>query len=93
MNKVDCPENYLFYLNQSYLNVQKGENIIYANHIIPGQIITAANSPDDIEPYQHVENEVKLVRPLYNEQTGEFLGLRKSLTFINVHGEEEESFF
>ena len=49
--------------------MQKGENIIYANHIIPGQIITAANSPDDIEPYQHVENEVKLVRPLYNEQT------------------------
>ena len=73
--------------------MQKGENIIYANHIIPGQIITAANSPDDIEPYQHVENEGKLVRPLYNEQTGEFLGLRKSLTFIKVHGEEEESFF
>lgn len=72
--------------------MQKVENIIYANHIILGQIITAANSPDDIEPYEHVENEVKLVRPLYNEQTGEFLGLRKSLAFINVLGEKEESF-
>ena len=75
MNKVNYPENTLFYLNQAYLTVQKDKNLIYNNHIILGQIIPTANFPDDIENYEYTKNEVKLVRPLYNGQTGEFLGL------------------
>lgn len=88
MNKVNYPENTLFYLNQAYLTVQKDKNLIYNNHIILGQIIPTANFPDNIENYECTKNEVKLVRPLYNGQTGEFLGLRKSLAFINIRREK-----
>ena len=55
--------------------MQKGENIIHAEHVILGQIIAAANSPYEIETYRNAENEVKLAGTLYKKPTGEFLGL------------------
>lgn len=42
MEKVSYPENTLFYKNQAYLMVQKGKNIIYADHFILGQVNPAA---------------------------------------------------
>ena len=75
INKVKYLKNPLFYLIQAYLTVQKGENIIHAEHVILGQIIAAANSPYEIETYRNAENEVKLAGTLYKKPTGEFLGL------------------
>ena len=39
------------------------------------------------------ENEVKIVRPKYNPETGEFLGLYETVRFIVVRGSPEEVFF
>ena len=93
LSKRNYPEISLLYLNQAYLTVQKGEDKVYSDHVILGQISAAANSPDDMKTYECAENEVKLVAPFYNEQTGEVLGLRKSLGFINLRGDEEDAFF
>ena len=49
LNKKSYLENYLFYLNKAYLIVQKYVNKLYADHVTLGQIIAAANSPDDTE--------------------------------------------
>ena len=57
--------------------MQKGENIIYADHFILGQIIPAANVPEDIEVYECAENELKIIRPLCSKTTGEFKELKK----------------
>ena len=43
------------------MTVRKGKNIIYDDHVILGQIIAAANSPDDTKNYECAENEVKIV--------------------------------
>ena len=93
LSKRNYPEISSLYLNQAYLTVQKGEDKVYSDHVILGQISAAANSPDDMKTYECAENEVKLVAPFYNEQTGEVLGLRKSLGFINLRGDEEDAFF
>ena len=38
------------------------------------------------------ENEVKIVRPKYNPETGEFLGLYETVGFMVVRGSPEEVF-
>ena len=73
--------------------MRKGENIIYGDHLIWGQIIQAPNVPEDIEAYECVENEVKIMIPLYDKTTGELKGLRKTLPFINIRRDEDEVFF
>ena len=45
MKKVNYPQNNLFYMNQAYLTVQKGN----AHHFILGQIIPAADVPSDVQ--------------------------------------------
>ena len=61
------------------------ENIFYANLFI--MFIPAVNVLEHIESYQSVENEVKLIRPLYD------LGIKKILAYINVRGDKNETFF
>lgn len=48
--------------------MQKGENIIYADHFILGQIIPAANVPEDIEVYECAENELSVAKQLVNSK-------------------------
>ena len=58
-----------------------------------GQIVPAAYAPEDIEYYECVENEVKIIRPLFNLEIEKFKGLKKNLAHINVRGSENEAFF
>ena len=39
------------------------------------------------------ENEVKIVRPKYNPETGKFLGLHETVGFMVVRRSPEEVFF
>ena len=48
MENVNFPEKSLFYVNQAYLTIQKSQKIYYADYFLIGQIIEAANPPDDI---------------------------------------------
>ena len=70
-----------------------GELAIYLDYVILRQLIRAINCSDIIEEYECKPNEVKLITPLYNINSGEFLGLKKSLAFIMVRGDQDEAFF
>ena len=48
MKKNNFPENTIFYVNQAYLMVEKGEDIVYPDHFILGQVSPVANVPTDI---------------------------------------------
>ena len=90
---VNFPENLLFYLNQSYLTIKKNKKIYYCDFFIIGQIVQASNPPEDMSTYVLKENKVKMFRPKYNPDTGEFLGLYETVGFMGVRGSPAEVFF
>ena len=93
LEKRNTPENCLLYINQSLLStVKNGELAMYNHNFIIGQIIPAANQPEDISKYECAENEVKLYTCIYDIDTGEFKGVRDSLAYIIVRGDCEEVF-
>ena len=52
LEKVNIPENCLFYANQGFLStVKSGEIAMYLHNFIIGQLIIAANQPKDISTY------------------------------------------
>ena len=65
LEKVNIPENCLFYINQSFLStVKNGDIAMYNQNFIIGQMIFAANQPEETETYQCLPNEVKLLHVL-----------------------------
>ena len=94
LEKVNIPENCLFYVNQSFLSmVKNGEIAMYNQNFILGQIIFAANQPKEILKYESQPNEVKLLSCIYDLETGDFKGLRQQLVYIVLRGDENEIFF
>ena len=93
LEKRNIPENCLLYNNQALLStVKNGELAMYNHNFIIGQIIPAANQPDDISTYECAPNEVKLYTCIYDINTGEFKGIRESLAYIISRGDGEEVF-
>ena len=93
LEKVNIPENCLFYVNQSFLStVKNGEIAMYNQNFILGQIIFAANQPKEILKYECQPNEVKLLSCIYDLETGDFKGLRQQLAYIVLRGDENEIF-
>ena len=91
--KADFLENLLVYVNQGTVSTVKGgDQAIYLVTIALGQVIPLANSPPDIEDYICQENEVKMLVPLYDVNTGDFKGVEKRLGLIVVRGDPEEYF-
>ena len=87
------PENCLVYVNQSYLSsVKNGDLAMYNYNFIIGQFLPAANQPDDIGSYECAPNEVKLFTCIYDTAAGEFKGLRESLPYIVLRGDDKEFF-
>ena len=93
MEKVNYPENTILYLNQAYLTVKENKTIYYRDFFVLGQIVEAANPPEDIATYVLKENKVKMIRPKSNAETGEFLGLYETVRFMVVRGSPDEVFF
>ena len=89
IGKIDYLEDPLFYMNVVY---PEGENIIYVDYFILGQIISALNAPVDLESYVCAENEVKFTRSLYDLSTGEFKVIGKTIAYIMVTRDENETF-
>ena len=81
------------YVNQaSILPLKHNEEAIHVVNVALVQLLLLANSPPDIENYVCKENEVKLLRPLYNIETACFLGLEKRLAAISIRGDHDELF-
>ena len=93
LEKVNIPENCLFYVNHSFLStVKNGDIAMYNQNFIIGQLIFAANQPKEILTYDCLPNEVKLLSCVYDLETGEFKGLRQQLAYFVLRGDEQEIF-
>ena len=93
LEKVNIPENCLFYVNQGFLStVKSGEIAMYLNNFIIGQLIIAANQPKDIDTYVCSKNEVKLLSCVYEIESGQFKGIREQVAFIVLRGDSDETF-
>ena len=93
LEKVNIPENCLFYANQGFLStVKSGEIAMYLHNFIIGQLIIAANQPKDIDAYVCSKNEVKLLSCVYDIESGQFKGIRKQMAFIVLRGDPDETF-
>ena len=95
IHKKDFPENALIYINQAYLTVKDGDAMIYCDYNILGQIISLRNSPENLD--EAIENDktktlVKMFVPIYNNTTGQFLGVKETLVYIMPRNEPKESF-
>ena len=93
LEKVNIPENCLFYANQGFLStVKSGEIAMYLHNFVIGQLIIAANQPKDIVNYVCSKNEVKLLSCVYEIESGQFKGIREQLAFIVLRGDADETF-
>ena len=93
LEKVNIPENCLFYCNQGFLStVKNGEIAMYLHNFIIGQLIIAANQPKDIATYICSKNEVKLLSCVYEIESGQFKGIREQVAFIVLRGDVDETF-
>ena len=85
--KANFPENLLAYVNQSSISTLKNDDkAIYTVNVALAQILPLVNSPLNIDEYECAEDEVKLLCPLYDTQTGQFLGLEKDLQLFQLEG-------
>ena len=73
--------------------MKNGELATYCHHFIIGQLLVAANQPENIDVYVCKKNEVKLMTCLYEMSTGKFQGIKLSLAYIILRGDIEELFF
>ena len=93
LEKVNMPENCLYYVNQAFLSTVKNGNIaMYVQNFIIGQLIFAANQPKDISEYGCLPNEVKLLSCVYDLESGEFKGVCQQLAYIILRGDDQEIF-
>ena len=90
--KVNFPENTLYYLNKWHLNVKKNKQIL---------LWTFFHSWANCRIFKHASghillhnkvNEVKMIRPQYDPETGEFKGLYETIGCLVVRGLPEEIF-
>ena len=94
LDKVNIPENCLFYVNQGFLTtIKSAEILMYLDNFVIGQLIIAANQPKDIANYTCLKNEVKLLSCVYDIQTGQFKGICEQVAFIVLRGDADEIFF
>lgn len=52
-----------------------------------------SHQPKDVESYELKDDEVKTLRPRYNMETGEFLGIEYAVSVITVRNDPSENFF
>ena len=93
MPKANLPENTLFYVNQGYRAMKDGKKCYYKDLYIIGQIMPLAQQPADVESYECNPNEVKMLRALYDLQSGRFLGLKQCVALITVRDDDNKQFF
>ena len=52
-----------------------------------------AHQPKDIKSYECKEDEVKILRALYDKGTGKFLGIEECIAQITVRDDDDKQFF
>ena len=93
--KKNFPENTLCYINQGTVSQIKDGNAFYLEYVILSQIMAMANIEPiiDLDTYDFKENECLLYVPCYNRENGLFQGIRKTIGYITLRGDKDETFF
>ena len=81
LEKVKLPEKASTYINEAYLTVQKGQNIVCGDYHLFGEITPAVNVPADISKYNFEPDEAWIIVPIYDVETGTFKGLKETVPF------------
>ena len=81
------------YANRENIAPLNSDLAIYLDYVVLEQVIPAKNSSQNLEYFECLPNEVKLVVALYDVDSDKFWGLEKRLVFIMVRGDHEETFF
>ena len=90
---LEKTENCLIYVSQAtILLLKNNEKAIYITNVYLGQLLPLVNNPPDIERYVCKESKVKLLCPMYDTETAQFLGLELCLAAISVRGNNDELF-
>ena len=76
----------------SLSSLKNDKETIYSVNVALAQLLPLINSPPDFEKYECEENEVKLLCPVYNTESGRFLGLEKRSAVISIRGDSDEYF-
>ena len=93
ITKTNFPENTVIYINNGTISTVKGGNdAIYLDYIILGQLICAKNLPKDLENYEYKQDELKLFVLNYNVKAGDSLGVQNWLAYIMVRSNEHGTF-
>ena len=93
IHKKKFPKNAVVYINQAYLTVKDRDVMIYCDYSILGQIVAFRSPPENID--EAIKNDKKLVKiftPMYDNATGQFLGVKESVGYIMLRTEAEETF-
>ena len=93
IEKVNMPENTLFYVNQGYQCYKDNKKVCYNDIFIIAQIMPLVHQPKDIESYELNDDEVKILRSRYDPVSGEFLGIEYCIGVITVRNDPDEQFF
>ena len=93
LGKANLSKNTLFYVNQGYLTYKDSKKCYYNDIYIVTQIMPLAQQPKDIDSYDCKEDEVKILRTIYDLEIGKFLGLEYSIALITVKNDPDEQFF
>ena len=56
-----------------------------------GQLVGLKNSPEDLD--ESDRRHTKMYSPLYDHQSGKFLGVKENIAYITIRNEEQEAFF
>ena len=92
IEKANLPENTLMYVNQGYKTLKDSKKCYYNDLYIIAQIMPLAEPPKDIESYECEDDEVKILRVLYDKETGKFWGIEQYVAQITVRDDEYEEF-
>lgn len=83
IKKASLPENTSMYVNQGYKTIKDSKKCYYNDLYIIAQIMPLAEQSKDVESYDCEEDDMKILRALYDKETGKFLGIEQSIAQIS----------
>ena len=96
ISKANFLELTFCYINQGQVSLVKGgEQALYLEYIVCGQIKPIAN-PDpsiNLDTHNFEENQVLIYVPVYNKSTGLYGGPKKMLGHITLRGDHGERYY
>ena len=92
LEKENIPNNTIFYVNQGY-RTTKLKNKYFVNELfVVAQLAPLSEQSSDVEKYECADDEVKMLRAMYDAKTTKFLGLQRCVAKIIVR-DDNVNFF